>query len=69
MKKKKEEYGKSYLTEFAFGDSLGVSEFNKKLAGYFGLMDNDANLISLITRVRLDTRCSQMNVRMRLCRL
>ena len=32
-----EEYGKSYLTEFVFKDSLEIFAFNVKLAGYFGL--------------------------------
>jgi len=44
MKKIKEEYGKSYLTEFVFGDSFRVSVFNEKLAGYFGLLRNKGEI-------------------------
>ena len=45
MKKKKEEYGKIYLTEFVFRDSLEISAFNEKLAGYFRLQENRPSFV------------------------
>jgi hypothetical protein len=35
MKKKEEENGKSYLAEFAYGDSLGISVFDLNIGRLF----------------------------------
>jgi hypothetical protein len=35
MKKKREENGESYLTEFAYGDSRGISVFNLNIGRLF----------------------------------